>query len=176
MLVEHLEEEGLASAGDFLTMLKILEGASLAEARELAPWFARNPGPEALSFLWRLPIPSLHEDAELAEALAASGDPEVLDLALDLRRRLTTEADPWAYAILARSPLPAAVEEARGILESGGHARLQLMWEVGEEDNASPWREWFLQEIAGSETVEETTRETALTYLARLSSEASPEP
>ena len=166
----HLAEE-LATAGDSLTMLKVLEGASLAEARVLAPWFARHPGPEALSRLWRLPIPSLYADPGLAEALAAAGDPEVLDQALDLRRRLATEDDPWAYAVLARSPLPAAEEEARAILEKGGHARSQLLWEVGEEDNASPWRAWFLREIADSESVDEPTRNNALTYLARLSGE-----
>ena len=169
----HLEE-GLATAGDFLTMLKVLEGASLAEARVLAPWFARHPGPEALSHLWRLPIPSLHEDAALAEALAAAGDPEVLDMALDLRRRVKTEDDAWAYAILARSPLPAAQEEALAILEEGGFARSLLMWEIGEEDNASPWREWFLRRIAESESVDEPTRNNALTYLARLSEPEEP--
>lgn len=164
----HFEDE-LATPGDFLTMLKVLEGANLTEAQMLAPWFARNPGPEALSLLWRVPIPSLYEAPDLAAALAASGDPEVLDMALDLRRRVTTEDSPWVYRVLARSPLPAAQEEARRILEDGGHAQLQLMWEVAEEDNASPWREWYLQEIADSETVDEATRENALTYLARLS-------
>lgn len=168
----HLEEE-LATAGDFLTMLKVLAGASLAEARVLAPWFIRHPGPEALSILWRLPIPSLYEDGELAQALAAAGDPEVLELALDLRRRLATEDDEWAYAVLARSPLPAAQEEARLILQEGGNARQQLLWQVAEEDNASPWREWFLREIADSEAADEATRDYALNYLAKLS---EPEP
>jgi hypothetical protein len=167
-LAFRLEEE-LAAAGDFLTMLKVLGGASLAEARKLAPWFARNPGPEALSLLWRLPVPSLHEVPELAEALAAAGDPEVLDIALDLRRRLATENDPWVYGVLARSPLPAAVEEARRILKEEESARLQLMGEAGEEDNASPWREWFLREIAESEAVDVAIRERALTYLEEIS-------
>lgn len=173
LLAVHLEDR-LATAGDFKTMLEILQGASLAEARALAPWFAWNPASEALPVLGRLPIPSLYEEAELAKALAASGDPEVLDMALGLRRRIATEDDRWAYAILARSPLPAAQEEARRILRDGGHALLQLMWEV-EKDGASPWREWFLQEIADSGTVDEATRARALTFLAKLS-EDEPEP
>ncbi len=173
-LAAHLEG-GLAGESDFLTMLKVLGGANLAEARKLAPWFARHPGPEALSLLWRLPIPSLHEDLELAEALAASGDPEVLDMALDLRHRVTTDSYHWAFRILARSPLPAAMEEARCILEDEGYAWLQLMVEIEEEDNANPWREWYLQEIASSETVDEISRERALAYLEQSSSsEASP--
>ncbi|HEX5716189.1 MAG TPA: hypothetical protein VF179_08525 [Thermoanaerobaculia bacterium] len=176
-LAEHLDEE-LALPGDFLTMLKVLEGASLAEARRLAPWFARNPGPEALSFLWRLPIPSLHLDPELAEALAASGDPEVLDMALDLRQRVAAEVYRWPYRVIARSPLPAALEEARAILEEGGFAQYQLMRELGEGGIiANPWHEQFLQEIADSETVDEVFRKKALTWLAEFfSSGASPEP
>lgn len=171
-LAAHLEDR-LATAGDFLTMLRVLQGASLAEARLLAPWFARHPGPEALSILWRVPIPSLYEEEELAQALAAAGDSEVLDMALGLRNRLATENDRWAYAVLARSPLPAAQEEARRILEQGGHPRLQLLWEVEKEDNASPWREWYLREIAQSE--DEALRARALTFLAKLSGD-EPEP
>jgi hypothetical protein len=175
-LAAHLAG-GLAAASDFLTMLKILGGANLAEARKLAPWFTRHPGPEALSLLWRLPIPSLHEDLELAEALSASGDHEVLDMALDLRHRVTTDSYHWAFRILAQSPLPAAMEEARCILEEEGYAWLQLMVEIEEENNANPWREWYLQEIASSETVDEVSRERALTYLEQLSlPEASPRP
>jgi hypothetical protein len=143
------------------------------EARFLAPWFARNPGPEALPLLWRLPIPSLHLEPELAEALAASGDPEVLDMALDLRQRVAAEDYRWTYRVLARSPLPAAQEEARLILKEGGHARQQLLWQVAEEDNASPWREWYLQEIADSEAADEDSRQYALSYLGKLS---EPEP
>jgi hypothetical protein len=171
-LAAHLDEE-LALPGDFLTMLKVLEGASLVEARLLAPWFARNPGPEALPLLWRLPIPSLHLEPELAEALAASGDPEVLDMALDLRRRVAAEDYRWAYRVLARSPLPAAEEEARTILKEGGFAQYQLMRELGEEGIANPWRERFLQEIADSETVDEVTRKNAISYLEQSS---EPEP
>ncbi len=171
-LAVDLDEE-LAVPGDFLMMLKVLEGADLVEARLLAPWFARNPGPEALSLLWRLPIPSLHLEPELAEALAASGDPEVLDMALDLRQRVAAEAYRWPYRVIARSPLPAAEEEARRILEEGGYPWLQLMRELGEEGNAIPWRERFLQEIADSETVDATRKKNALSYLER-SSEPQP--
>jgi hypothetical protein len=167
---------GLAEARDLPAVLRILEGASLAEAQELAPWLAGNPAPEARALLWRLPIPSLYEERQLAVVLAAAGDTEILDMALGLRRRLATEDDPWAWLVLTRSPLPAAEEEARSILEEGGYGLEQLVWALGEEKNASPWRERFLEEVARSEAVARTTRESALTYLARLSSAASPEP
>lgn len=175
-LAVHLDEE-LALPGDFLAMIEILEGADLAEARALAPWFARHPGPEALPLLWRLPVPSLHLEPELAEALAASGDPEILDMALDLRQRAATEDYRWPFQVIARSPLPAAVEEAHAIMKDGGFAWYQLMRELGQRDNASPWREEFLQEVADSETVDENLRHNAISYLAELSSPgASPEP
>jgi len=175
-LAFDLEEE-LALPGDFLTMLEILEGADLLEARALAPWFARHPGPEALPLLWRVPFDSLYVEPELTEALAASGDPEVLDMALDLRRRVATEDYRWPFRVIAWSPLPDAEEEARSILQDDGFPSFQLMRELGSEGNQSPWRERFLQEIAEIETLDEGLRKNALTYLARLSSSgASPEP
>jgi len=160
---------GLAEPGDLSAVLRILEGASLAEARLLAPWLAQNPAPEARALLWRLPIPSLYEERQLAEALAAAGDAEVLDMAVELLRRVMTEDDPWSLFVLVRSPLPAAEEEARAILDQGSYNLGQLVWVAGELDNVSPWRERFLAEVARSETVDEATRENALTCLERLS-------
>lgn len=161
----YLLDEELAVPGDFLTMVEVLGGASLEEARTLAPWFVRHPGPEALPYLWRLPFPSLHLEPELTEALAASGDPEVLDMALDLRQRVATDYSSWGFRVLARSPLPAALEEARAIAEGGEYSWAQLMRQLEKEDNVSPWREDFLREVASSESVDERTRKDALTWL-----------
>ncbi|MFL6198197.1 MAG: hypothetical protein ACJ76J_03385 [Thermoanaerobaculia bacterium] len=120
---------GLAQAEDLQAVLRMLEGASLAEARTLAHWLEENPAPEALPLLWRLPVPSLYDEPQLANALAAAGDSEVLDLAIELRHRVMTEGDKWLYAVLARSPLPAAMEEAHRIQEEGGTALEILTWE-----------------------------------------------
>lgn len=145
--------ESLATAQDRPVMVELLEGAAVEDVWMLAPWFAQHPTPEALPSLRRASRHPLEQDFQMAAALAAAGDPEVLELALEILTRPGKEDDPWAIEVIAISPLPAT------------------------ERNASSWREWYLQEIANSETVDEVTRERALASLARFSkSEASPEP
>ncbi len=105
--------ESLATVQDRPVMVKLLKEAAVEDVWMLAPWFVRHPTPEALPFLRRASRGSPEEDFQLSEALAAAGDPEVLERALEILTRPGKDADPWAIEVVALSPLPAAAEIQR---------------------------------------------------------------
>jgi hypothetical protein len=94
-------------------MVELLEEAAVEDVWMLVPWFVQHPTPEALPFLRRASRGSPEEDFQLTEALAAAGDPEVLERALKILTKPGKEADPWAIGVIALSPLPAAAEIRR---------------------------------------------------------------
>ncbi len=164
-------EGGLAIAQDLPVMLEILRGTDPWEALTLARWFAQHPSPEALPWLKRLPLPAIRGESWMMEALAAAGDPEVLDLAIEAE----PEDDTWAMSILAWSPLPAAAEEARRILAERGDSLTILVASLGEEGSSTPWREWFLDEVVRSETAYAGDRQRARHFLQQAAS-SEPQP
>lgn len=152
--------------------IEILRGTTPWQAVILARWFAQHPSPEAIPWLRRLPLYTIRGESWIMEALAASGDPEILGLALEEDLGMS----PWAASIVAWSPLPAAVEEARRILAEVGPALSTVVSSLGDEGNSTPWREWFLDEVVRSEHVPEGYRDWARHFLQRSASSEWPEP
>ena len=165
-------ENGLATAQDLPSMLEILRGTETWETVVLARWFAQHPSPEALPWLKRLPPHVIRDESWVTEALAAAGDPELLDQAIAAE----PEDDPWAMNVVAWSPLPAAVEEARRVLREPGGSLGILLGALGEHGNSAPWREWFLGEVVRSSTVSANDRQQASWILQQQASSEPPRP
>lgn len=106
----------LTNAADSMpAMLEILRAAAPRHAYYLTSWFERHPSPEALPHLRRLAGSPVQDFAILA--LAAAGDPEVVERAIRVLSRPGRDDNPWARLTLARSPLPAAAEALRRLSE-----------------------------------------------------------
>lgn len=108
----------LADTADYMpALLETLRAAAPRSAYGLMSWFARHPSPEALPHLRRLAASFLEQDFVAAEALAAAGDPEVVESAIRILSRPGRDDDQWALHTLARSPLPTAAEALRRFSE-----------------------------------------------------------
>ncbi|HEX5716188.1 MAG TPA: hypothetical protein VF179_08520 [Thermoanaerobaculia bacterium] len=107
----------LANTADSMpALLETLRAAAPRHAHYLMSWFATHPSPEALPHLRRLAASlPVHDYATLA--LAAAGDPEVVEQAIRALSRPGRDDDRWARLTLARSPLPAAAEALRRLPE-----------------------------------------------------------
>jgi hypothetical protein len=104
------------TADSMPALLETLRAAAPRHAYYLTSWFARHPSPDALPHLRRLAASlPVHDFATLA--LAAAGDPEVVEHAIRVLSRPGRDDDPWARLTLARSPLPAAAEALRRLSE-----------------------------------------------------------
>lgn len=156
---------GVAGPEDFPAVREILRGSTVGEARTLARWFSLHPSAEVMPD-FRERLGAIHEDLWIPNALAAAGDPEVLDWAIGVLRRVSEEHRVLASSILSHSPLPAAVEPIRRILRKEEGSIYVLMLEFADSDNRSPNRWWFWEEILKSGSPED--REIATRYLRQL--------
>lgn len=158
---------GVALAEDFPLVREMLRGSTVREARQLADWFSLHPSPEVIPD-FRERLGAIHEDLWIPDALAAAGDPEILDWALKVLRRPRSDHGVQATDILSHSPLPAAAEEIRRILAEGSDSLHLLMVAFVDFDNASPYRWWFYEEILRSATLRPQFRPTAVAHLRLL--------
>jgi hypothetical protein len=156
----------VARAGDLPVMLELLRASTVDEARSLARWFSRYPSPEAVPD-FRERLGPIREDLWIPNALAAAGDPEVLDWALENLHQSESGDSVLAMDILARSPLPAAAEQIRRILAEGSDSLYLLMYAFVDLDNQGPNRWWFFEEVLKSEEF----RPTAVKHLRYLAKE-----
>ncbi|HET9228464.1 MAG TPA: hypothetical protein VFR31_17440 [Thermoanaerobaculia bacterium] len=156
---------GVARAEDFPVVKEILRDSTVAEARTLARWFSRHPSAEVIpDFRQRLGV--IHEDLWIPKALAAAGDPEVLEWAIGVLRRGSEDHRVLASSILSHSPLPAAAEQIRSVLAKETGSLYLLMLEFSDSNNRSPNRWWFYEEILKSGSPED--RLMAARYLRQL--------
>lgn len=156
---------GVAGAEDLPAVREILRASTVAEARTLARWFSRHPSAEAMPD-FRERLGAIHEDLWIPDALAAAGDPEVLDWAIRTLRRGGEKHRVLASSILSNSPLPAAADPIRRILAKEEGSIYVLMLEFADSGNRSPNRWWFFEEILKSGSPED--RAIAVKYLQQL--------
>lgn len=109
-------------------MLRALREARPDERSLLLPWFVRHPSDEARAFLKRSTAGQYERDSDQTFALAAMGDPDVLDWA---RRTMDDPGeDAWMREyVVARSSLPQADELARQVIRQGDAARVRSLVE-----------------------------------------------
>lgn len=159
--------DGLALAEDYPLVREMLRTSTVQEARHLADWFARHPSPEVIPD-FRQRLGAIHEDLWIPDALAAAGDPGILDWALKVLRRPRSDHDVLAMNIVSHSPLPAAAEQIRRILAEGSDSLYLLMSSFATFDNGSPNRWWFYEEILRSPTLRPHFRTWAVQDLRLL--------
>ncbi len=141
-------------------MQGVLESVNEKEAKLLRDWFVRYPSPPAIQRFSRLAGPDYAAHYDLAFALAAMGDTNVVNWAVDFVKKPGDKA--WVgYYVFAWSPLPAADVQARQLIQRGDSE--PLVWLVqGYEDSPNPER---LDRIKEAMAIKDKSRK--LTYWLR---------
>jgi hypothetical protein len=155
-----------AGPGDEDLLLALLPDCDKMGAETLAPFFARHPTSAAIPGLRRHFEPWSH----VAEALAAAADPGIVRWARGILNK------PWpssretrnAVSLLARSPLPEATQEIRGLL-AGGEQAISALHALTAEDNANPERWALLAEAVRSGSRSAEVEEALRSGLGSLS-------
>jgi hypothetical protein len=129
---------GCALPSEQASMVRLLESLNKEEADVLTDWFEKNPSPEAITVFTKLVDKDYPENFEFTKALAGMGDTNVFNWAKEFVKQPGDKA--WmGYYVFARSPLPAADEMARQVIQRGDSE--ELIWLVqGYQDSLSPDR------------------------------------